>query len=95
NIQNHQLFDGIADAVYDKLREYLGSNFDIQLEENVVHPQRNFYGNFQYASTFEKLRDESFLDLKTIEDAFDDNNPKKHEIEANIFEGYVEGPKDY
>ncbi len=95
NIQNHQLFDGLADAVYDKLTQYLKSQFDIQLEENVVHPQRNFYGNFQYASTFEKLKDDSFLDLKTIEDAFDENNPKRYEIEANIFDGYVDTPQDY
>lgn len=95
NIQNHQLFDGLADEVYNKLIEYLKGNFGIQLEENVIHPQRNFYGNFQYASTFEKLKDESFLDLKTIDDAFDDNNPQSHAIEVNIFNGYVESPKDY
>jgi hypothetical protein len=95
NIQNQSLYNGLAEAVYEKLTEYLENNFDIQLEQNVVNPQRNFYGNFLCAGSFEKVKDESLLDLKMIEDAFDDDNPKKHEIEAAIFDGHVETPQDY
>ncbi|KKR31225.1 MAG: hypothetical protein UT63_C0078G0005 [Candidatus Gottesmanbacteria bacterium GW2011_GWC2_39_8] len=92
---NIQAFDGLTEQIYDKLRTYLKTQFDIQLEENVVHPQRNFSDNFQYASTFEKLKDEKYLDLKLIEEVFDDDNPKKHETERLIFDGYVESPEDY
>ncbi|MCL4366704.1 hypothetical protein M1563_00850 [Patescibacteria group bacterium] len=95
NIQNQQLYNGLAEAVYIKITEYLKNNFDIQLEQNVVNPQRNFYGNFLSAGAFEKVKDESLLDLKMVEDAFDDDNPKKHEIEAAIFDGYVESPQNY
>lgn len=95
NIQAHHLFDGLTDQIYDQLRKYLNSKFDIHLEESVVHPQRNFYDNFQVASTFEKLKDESFLDLELIEQAFDDQNSKKNEIEQQIFDGYVSSPSDY
>lgn len=95
NIEAHYLFEGLTDEIYDKLRKYLNAEFDIQLKENVVHPQRNFYDNYQYASTFEKLKDESCLNLRLIEEVFDENNPKRHETERLIFNGYVQGPKDY
>jgi hypothetical protein len=95
NIQAHHLFDGLPEQVYDKLREYLKVSFGIQLDENVVHPQRNFIGNFLTASTFEKLADESYLDLPLIVEAFDEDNLKKQEVEAKIFNGYCEGPENY
>lgn len=95
NIQAQDLFDGLTEQIYDKLRVYLKTRFDIQLEENVVHPQRNFSGNHLYTSTFEKLVDEKYLNLKLIEEAFDDNNSKRHETERLIFNGYIESPEDY
>lgn len=95
NIEAHHLFDGLTDQVYDKLRQYLKNKFNIQLDENVVQPQRNFYGNFQYMSTYEKINDELSLDLELIESALDDNNPKHYELERQIFSGSIESPKDY
>ncbi len=95
SIQAHGLFDGLTEQIYNKLRIYLKTTFDIQLEENVVHPQRNFSDNFEYASTFEKLKNEKYLNLKLIEEVFDENNPKRHETERLIFNGYVQGPDDY
>ncbi len=95
NIKTHQLFDGLTEAVYNKLRAYLKSEYDIQLEENVVHPQRNFNGNYEFAATWKKLRDEKYLDLRLIEKVFDENNDRRHEVEHQIFDGYVISPKNY
>ncbi len=95
NIQSHQLFDGLTETVYDKLRDYLERKYDIKLEREVVHPQRNFNGNYESASTFEKLKDDKDIDIGLIESAFDDKNDKHHEIHRQLFDGVVLSPKDY
>lgn len=94
-IEGHHLFEGINDEIYNKLREYLRSYFDIQLEENVVDPQRNFYGNFEVAKFYMKFKDELVLDLKTVEEAVDDRYGSKPNLEMQIFNYAGENPKDY
>lgn len=95
NIEGHHLFEGINDDIYKKLTDYLKSEFDIHLEENVVHPQRNFYGNFEQTQFFMKFKDEPTFDLKTIEEAVDDRYGKKPNLEMKIFNYVGEQPKDY
>ncbi len=95
NIKSHDLFDGLTETVYDKLREYLKTKYDIELDPRVVHPQRNFNGNYQAASTFDKLIDEKYLDLKLIEPAFDEDNPNRHKIWRSMFSDYVRQPYSY
>ena len=95
NINSHDLFEGLTDEVYKKIINYITNKFSIQFEENVVHPQRNFSDNYEAARTFEKIKDEKYIDLKLIEDAFDDSNPKHHDVEQLIFNGYIKGPANY
>jgi|GEM_PF-2047198 len=92
---SNQLIDGLTEKVYDKIRDYLEQKYNIHLEKNVVNPQRNFHGNFQFAGTYEKLTDVKYLDIATIESSFDENNPKKDEVYRNIFDGIVISPANY
>src|SRR3989344_3084964 len=85
NIEGHHLFEGISDEIYNKIREYLRLEHDIQLEENVVHPQRNFYCNFEQTSMYMRFKEKPVLDLKTIEEAVDDRYGKKPNLEMKIF----------
>lgn len=89
NVKNHEQFDGLLEKVYERIRVYLKTKYNILLEENVVHPQRNFHGNFEQASTFEAFQKEPILDLKFIHDSFDDEQKRR-----NIFK-YAEGLQDY
>lgn len=94
DIKQQRLFEGLSDAVYKKIREYLRRQFDILLEENVVDPQRSFYGNFQYTANWWKFAKKPVLDLKELEEALDDrlgHNPKEREV----FDGLVQGPPEY
>ena len=95
NIEGHHLFEGISDEIYNKIREYLRLEHDIQLEENVVHPQRNFYCNFEQTSMYMRFKEKPVLDLKTIEEAVDDRYGKKPNLEMKIFNYVGEHPKDY
>lgn len=95
NLGAHHLFDGLTDEIYNKIRIYLRENFDVQISENVVQPQRNFYGNFEAASMFMKFNDEPILDLKEIEEAIDDKKPNSHEKEQKIFTYYGGNPENY
>ena len=83
------------DEIYSKIAEYLEAEFDIQLETNVVHPQRNFYGNFEQTSMYMKFKEEPILDLKNIEEAVDDRYGNKPNQEMKIFNYVGEHPKDY
>lgn len=92
--EQRHLFDGLADEIYRKIRTYLKQKYDIQLEENVVNPQRNFYDNFEAAGMFNKFKMEPVLDLKQIEEACEDrygHNSKEEEL----FTYLGESPTDY
>lgn len=95
NVKTHQLFDGLTEVIYNKLRKYLKNKYDIQLEESVVHPQRNFNGNYEFAATWKRLRDKKYLDLRLIEQPFDEKNPERHAMEQLLFDDYVETPLNY
>lgn len=95
NIVAHHLFDGLSDLVYEKIRAYLRKNYEIHMQDDVVHPQRNFHGNFQYLSTFMKLKSTSNLNLNDIEIAMDNDNPKHVEKEKELFSYYSNTPEDY
>lgn len=95
NLGAHHLFDGLTDEIYNKIRTYLRKSFDVQISENVVQPQRNFYGNFECAKMFMKFINEPVLDLKEIEEAIDDDKPSHFEKERKIFTYCGESPKDY
>jgi hypothetical protein len=95
NFGAHHLFDGLSDQVYNKIRTYLRESFDVQMNEDVVDPQRNFHENFQSASMFMKFNDPPNLDLKEIEIAVDDDNPERVEKEREIFTYYSGNPDNY
>ncbi len=92
--KNDGSFNGLSAEVYSKIINFLKSEYDIDFEENVVNPQRNFYDNFEGGGMFEKFNNEPTLDLKEIEEALDDRhgqNPKEREI----FTFLADSPKDY
>lgn len=88
-VKNHAEFDGLVEKVYARIRTYLKTKYDISLEENVVHPQRSFHGNFEQAATLEAFKDNPVLDLKKIHESFDDEQ-KRHDIFV-----YAEGLENY
>lgn len=88
-VKNHSDFDGLVEKVYGSIRSYFKTKYNISIEENVVHPQRSFHGNFEQASAFEAFKNDVVLDLKSIHEAFDDNQKRN-----NMFT-YSEGLKDY
>lgn len=73
NVRDHGQFDGLVEKVYTRICLYLKTRYSIFLEENVVHPQRNFHGNFEQAASYGAFRGEPVLDLKAIHESFDDN----------------------
>lgn len=87
NIKTHQLFDGLTSEVYRKLCRYLKDKYDIEIDSQVVDPQRSFYGNFRQMSTYEELRDDSTIDLSKIEEAINESNSKHFELEKELFTG--------
>ncbi len=95
NIEGHHLFEGINDELYKKITEYLKSEFDIHLEESVVQPQRNFYGNFEKTQFFMKFRKDPVLDLKIVEEAVNDRYGRQPKLEMKIFNYVGKSPKDY
>lgn len=88
-VKNHAKFDGLVEEVYVRIRVYLKTKYDISLEENVVHPQRNFHGNFEQAAALEAFKNEPILDLKIIDEAFD-TSQNRHDIFT-----YADGLQDY
>lgn len=95
NFEAHYLFDGLSDQVYNKIRTYLRENFDVQMSEDVIDPQRNFHENFMYTSMFMGFNDPPNLDLKEIEIAVDDDKPEHVEKEQEIFTYYSGNPENY
>jgi len=67
NVKNHAEFEGLVGEVYTRLLTYLRTEYNICLEENIVHPQRSFHGNFEQAAALEAFKGEPILDLKLIE----------------------------
>lgn len=88
-IKNHSEFDGLVEIVYSRILTYLKTKYDISLEENVVHPQRSFRGNFEQAMALEAFKGDPILDLKLIHEAFDDRQ-NRHDIFT-----YTDGLQDY
>jgi len=82
--KTHRRFNGLAKKMYDRLRDYFKNEFGIQLNERVVHPQRNFYDNFYRADMFWKLKDEKFLNLRLIENALNSNQVTNIMLESSI-----------
>lgn len=89
NVIDHGQFDGLVEAIYARILVYFTTKYEISLEQNVVHPQRNFHGNFKQASSFEAFQDSPILDLKTIHEAFNDEQ-KGREIFT-----YTDGLENY
>ena len=89
NVKEHGEFDGLVEKVYECIRTYLKVKYDIALEENVVHPQRNFHGNFEEAKALESFKGEPNLDLKFIHESFDENQNRN-----DIFT-YADGLQSY
>jgi ribosomal protein S19E (S16A) len=95
NVNTEEIFDGLNDELYTKIRIYLKTEYNVELYEDVVHPQRNFHDNFEYAGMFMKFVNEPVLDLKIIEDAVDDDKPQHHLKQKEIFTYLGETPKSY
>lgn len=89
NVKNHAEFDGLVEKVYARILIYLKTKYDISLEENVVHPQRSFHGNFEQAASLEAFQGDPILDLKLIHEAFDDRQ-NRHDIFT-----FADGLQDY
>ncbi len=87
-------FGGLSNELYSKIMDFLSSKYEINLEMNVVDPQRSFYGNFLVAKMFEKFKHEPLLDLKEIEEAISDESGLNMR-EQDIFSLIAESPKDY
>lgn len=83
--EDHSKFEGLVDTLYSQIRSYLRLKYDIQLSENVVHPQRNPNDNFQFAATYEAFKNEPVLDMKLLEQAFDDSVGPNHKAQE-LFE---------
>ncbi len=95
SITDTHLFDGLVDETYCKIRAYLITKYDVQMSEEVVHPQRNFHDNFEYTSTFEKFNGTPTLDLRQIEDAFADDVLGHSQKEQKMFTYCSEKVVDY
>lgn len=95
SVRREDMFDGLTEEVYNKIRTYLKSEYGLVLNEEVVHPQRNFYGNHIFTATSEIIRDLNSLNLELIEQAFDTDNPDHHKVSADLFEGYSKLPENY
>jgi hypothetical protein len=67
NMEDHSRFDGLVEELYKKIIAYLKKKYEIQLTEDVVHPQRNFHENYEFTNQYLQFKGESNLDLRTIE----------------------------
>lgn len=90
NIIDHSRFEGLGDEIYQKILAYLKEDFEIEVEENVVHPQRSFDGNFEETSMFMGFKSEPIFDLRIIEEAVDDRQSNRTQ-ESDIFD-YLGNP---
>lgn len=90
NITDHAAYEKIADEIYKRIVQYLKNEFKVEVEENVVQPQRGFYGNFETADMFLGFKSEPTLELKTIEEAVDEK--KSNDKYRELFE-YLGNPK--
>ncbi len=94
NFGAHHLFDGLTDDIYNKLVSFLKTTYDIQIQKGVVHPQRNFYDNYQYTSMFMQFNKEPILDLKEVTETIDERVQSRVK-EKEIFTYYAGRPRDY
>ena len=82
-VKDHTQFEGLSEELYSKIRSYMKAEYEIELEENVVHPQRSFYGNFEVMRNFWVFNADPIIDVKIIEEALDDRtgkNQKEQEL---------------
>ena len=95
SITDTQIFDGLNDEIYCKIRTYLRVKYGVEMSETVVQPQRNFHDNFEYTATFEKFNGIPNLDLKQIEEAFVDDVLEHVQKEQKMFTYCTEKVVDY
>lgn len=95
NIETNGIPDDLNDQLYGKIVRYLRDNFDIQINEGVVHPQRNTHGNFRAMGALMKFNNEPLLDLRKIEEVLDDDRPDHTRREREIFTYSGLNPNDY
>lgn len=95
NIADHNRYYGMTEEVYKKIRSYLKVKFDIQIEENVVSPLRNFHDNYAYTKMYYRFRNEPVFDLRLIEDELSERKQARDKNLGEIFSGYAPDVKNY
>lgn len=78
-------YEGLTEEVYEAIRAYLIKDYDINISEDVVHPQRNFHGNYEAAGTFMAFKDKPLLDLREIEKAMNASRDGDQSYEISLF----------
>lgn len=89
NVKDHGQFEGLVQKVYSCILTYLKVKYAIDFEENVMHPQRSFHGNFEQAAALEAFKGTPVLDLKIIHEVFDDKQ-NRHDLFT-----YADGLENY
>lgn len=88
--KNQSLYSGLVDEIYDKLVDYLGG-FGIDINKNVVNPQRNTHDNYEFARMFYGYKGTPMFDLKVIQEAIDERI--KSRIKEDDLFVYLGNPK--
>ncbi len=95
NISDHNEFAGLTDEIYSKIRDYLSSKYDIEINSKVVDPLRNFSDGGQFTRLFYKFRSEPVFELKSIEDELLERLDATDKSKGLIFAEYTPGVKNY
>lgn len=76
-VKDHQPFEGLSEVIYSKIREWLSSKYNINLETSIVDPQRNFHENYVETHNYWQFKKKVILNLKTIEEAMTDSSKER------------------